>query len=153
MDINAILQDLSTKSGTTLMLDNDNRLTLNFDDLYDVTLELNKDNNTVCLYASILAKASSLSKNNLLMLLQDNLLGVQTKGCSFAINKQNDELVLYKLHENSFADVYQFENELNSFIEIAITYVEKLDSMKNDNEDNNYLNTTANSAMSNMLMV
>ncbi|MCR5812987.1 MAG: type III secretion system chaperone [Desulfovibrio sp.] len=102
-------------------------VTLLFDGLHAVTFQCDADDKSVLFLAEI-CDLTDVRGDRAEMLLEASLLGAQTGGAAFALSLQLGKVVLWKRHDDCFADENALEQAINTFLAAVITWKGRLAS-------------------------
>ena len=128
MKFEEILGEFTEKIGIgTAGLDEDGSIALLFDGEHDITFTPTADDNSILLHCEI-GDAGNLDKESFIKLFRASLLGAETGGAAFGVQADPDRLVLWKRHDNDFADCAMLEKVINAFLAQVMFWKEQLGS-------------------------
>ncbi len=126
MQFSDVMRELAAKIGIgPLQFDADGSVALLFDGEHEITFTPNAEDRAVLFHAE-LGPAPSRNSAACLQLLTASLLGAQTGGAALAIHEALGTVVLWKRHDDSFADCSDLERAVNLFLAQVIAWKEKL---------------------------
>lgn len=134
MQFTQAISQLGQKIGIgDLALDDQNTCSLLFDESIEVQFTADGDDRSV-IFSCILGRASDLAADpaRARALLEASLLGARTGGAAFSISPEDDSLVMWKRHDDSFIDEQDLEKKVNAFLEDCIIWKEKAASLQDD---------------------
>ena len=126
MQFSDAMRELAAKTGIgPLQFDGDGSVALLFDDEHEITFTPDAEDRSVLFHAE-LGPAPSQDASACLKLLTTSLLGAQTDGAALAVHEALGTVVLWKRHDDSFADRADLERAVNLFLAQVIAWKKKL---------------------------
>jgi len=127
MQFSTVMEELVKKMGIgPLKPDEDGSFGLLFDDEHELYFTPDREDRSILFHAEI-SDVSHLSEENYQNLLSASLLGAETSGCTFALNKALGKLVLWKRYNEDFEDLPSLEHAINVFLAQVISWKEKFE--------------------------
>ena len=108
-----------------LQFDADGSVALLFDGEHEISFTPDAEDRSVLFHAE-LDPAPSQDASACLKLLTTSLLGAQTDGAALAVHEALGTVVLWKRHDDSFADRADLERAVNLFLAQVIAWKKKL---------------------------
>lgn len=128
MNFDVVMDELVRKMGIgSLKVDDKGSFSLLFDDEHELFFTPDKDDRSILFYAEI-GDISNLHTENYQHLLSASLLGAETEGATFALNKNLGKLVLWKRYSENFEDLTNLEQAINVFLGQVIAWKEKFNT-------------------------
>ncbi len=128
MQLSSLLQEFGAKTGLAdLTTDASGACSLLFDDAHEMTFTPDLDDNSLLFHAPV-GSANYTDANALIELLTASLLGAETGGAALAIDRNGDDVILWKRYNAEFADAGAFEKAINDFLTQVVAWKERLDS-------------------------
>lgn len=124
MQFTLVLNELVQKCGLSSFAAGA-ELSLMFDGQHTVTFLSDASDRSAIFFAEI-CDVAAVKQDELLELLHVSLLGSQTGGASFAVDRKLGKLILWKRHDDDFQDVAALEWAINAFLAALITWKSRL---------------------------
>jgi len=116
MEFEAILHEFGLKTGAGVLAPDENdSVSLLFDNEHEITFLLNKKDGAVLFYSEV-GDSRTLDREGCMRLLTASLLGAQTGGAALAVHDRLDKVVLWKRYDDSFEDCTDLEKAINAFL-------------------------------------
>ncbi|MCR5562451.1 MAG: type III secretion system chaperone [Desulfovibrio sp.] len=126
MHFNDVMRELAEKIGVgPLQFDDNGSVAMLFDNEHEITFTPNPDDCSVLFHAE-LGPAPLHDGKACLKLLTASLLGAQTGGTAIAVHEALGNVVLWKRHDENFADCAALEQAINRFLAQVISWKKQL---------------------------
>ena len=135
MQFSDAMRELAENSGIgPLQFDADGSVALLFDGEHEITFTPDAEDRSVLFHAE-LGPAPLQDASACLKLLTASLLGAQTGGAALAVHEALGAVVLWKRHDDSFADRADLERAVNLFLVQVIAWKERLKQTRTTEAD------------------
>ncbi|MDD2966668.1 MAG: type III secretion system chaperone [Desulfovibrionaceae bacterium] len=136
MNLSLVLEQLGADIGLgALSLDADGQCSLLFDGEHEVTFTPNAEDHSLLLHCEV-GTFSKLPSEACPELMQASLLGAETGGAALALHRGLDKIILWKRHDENFADVHALRQALEAFLAQAIHWKTRLADWKSSTRKN-----------------
>lgn len=118
--VNRILDELGSRLGVPLRLDDEGVCGLRYDGGLNCTLEVPPGQSVLRIYSKLVSAPTGCRESLLETALELNLYGLQTRGCALALDRAEQQILLCGSWPLQNLDVPGLENLLGSFLETAV---------------------------------
>ncbi len=124
--INSMLREISYKIGLGLPnLDKNGVCAMRYNDKFNFIMEVPEGSDHLFFYSPLVVHQEG-HEQIFKKLLRHNFLCMDTEGATFAIDKENDDIVLCRIHVIGTLDALRLETIINEFLTTADKWNRKL---------------------------